>query len=160
MSNDPSAQDAPIQLSVYGYGMMSFATAMVILISQGFFTHNDADPLLSWGMAIFAGASGALALSMVRSYFPNMRSTPALILATVFNVFLFGCYFTSYFGYSRLYVIQTNPEIMSPDAMSDFAPTLLQTWLNTALAAAGCSAAYAIIQRSLHGFTSLMMQKS
>lgn len=155
-----AVKEAPLQLSAYGYGMMSFATAMAILLSQGFFTHQDSDPLLSWGLAIFAGASGSLALLMVRSYFPHMQSSQALALATVFNIFLFGCYFTSYFGYSRLYVMETTPEILTPNAMSDFWPTLLRTWVYTCVAAAASTVTYIAIQRSLAGFTTLMTVKS
>lgn len=157
---DQPTQEKPLQLSIYGYGMMSFATAMAILLSQGFFTRQDGDPLLSWGMAIFAGASGALALSMVRAYFPNMKSVNAVLLATLFNIFLFGCYFTSYFGYSRFYVMQTHPEIISDNAMSDFWPILVKSWTNTCVAAIISSVAYIAIQRTLDGFTSLMTVKN
>lgn len=157
---DQPTKEQPLQLSIYGYGMMSFATAMAILLSQGFFTSQDTDPLLSWGMAVFAGASGALALSMVRAYFPNMRSVNSLLLATVFNIFLFGCYFTSYFGYSRFYVMQTHPEVISPTAMSDFWAILVKSWTNTCVAAIISSVAYFSIQRVLNGFTNLMMAKS
>ena len=158
--SDEVKQTPPLQLSSYGYGMMSFATAMAILLSQGFFTSQDNDLLLSWGMAFFAGASGALALSMVRTYFPDMRDTSALLMATVFNIFLFGCYFTSYFGYSRLYVMQTHPEVMSPSAMTDFWPTLARTWVYTCVAAAASTFTYIVIQRTMHGFTSLMTAKN
>ena len=158
MSED--AKESPIQLSAYGYGMMSFATAMAILLAQGFFTSQDNDPLLSWGLAIFAGASGALSLSMVRSYFPNLRPGEALALATALNIFLFGCYFTSYFGYSRIYVMQTNPGILTPDAMTDFWPVLLKTWFYTCIAAAASTLTYMAIQRSLHGVASLITAKN
>jgi hypothetical protein len=149
-----------LHLSIYGYGMISFATAMAILLSHGYFMAADNDLLLSWGMAIFGGASGALALAMVRTYFPKLQNLPALLAATALNIFLFSSYFTSYFGYSRIYVMQTNPNMISPDAMNDFWPLLMYSWANTCMAAFIASAAYFIIQNTVNSFVRVMTPKN
>lgn len=157
---EQTRESSKLELSIYGYGMMSFATAMALLLSKGFFTHYDSEPLLSWGMAFFAGASGALALSMVRIYFPHLTGLQSIAVATLLNIFLFGCYFTSYFGYSHLYVMKMEPDVLSADAMQDFWSVLTKSWLNTCFAAAICSLGYIGIQRFIHGFSSLMTAKS
>jgi len=138
-----------INLSVYGYGMMSLSVAIVMLLIYGFFNKSHEDVLFAWGLAAFAGASGALGLAMVRSYFPTLHSRTALLLATAFNLFLFGSYLTSYLGCSQFYALYVLHVPVSEDGMSPFyhfCVSLGIAWFSAAASAAACSVVYAIIQ--------------
>ena len=136
-----------ITLSVYGYGMLSLSVAVAILLSNGFFTSTGSDLYFAWGIAIFAGSSGALAIAMVRTYFSRVSVGMALLLTGLFNVFLFGCYFTSYIGYSRLVVMYEAPALVDNAALTNFWHTLSTAWLSMVGAAFVCTLAYWVIQR-------------
>ncbi len=145
--NEPK-KTAQLALSVYGYGMMCFSTAVAILLGYGLFTQPDSDPYFSWGVTIFAGFSGALALAMVKSNFPDATIRNSLAIATVLNIFLFGSYLTSYLGYSRLMVIIKAPSLVDHAAISNLCDDLRISWLSAMVAAIFCTTVYFFIEWS------------
>lgn len=142
------SRSVSVALSVYGYGMMSFGTAVAALLVLGYFTDPSMDPFYAWGISIFAGATGALALAMVRVHFLRLKSSTALILATIFNVFLFGCYFTVYQGTSRIYAEELEPFALDPQAVNGFWQLLRLSWMSACLGAIFCTMLYFMIHRS------------
>jgi len=136
-----------LALSVYGYGMMCFSVAIAILLTAGFFTRQDSDLYFSWGVAILAGCSGALALAMIKGNFPYLSMRNALMTTAFLNIFLFGSYLTSYLGYSRLSILKYDPGMFTQDAFQNLCADLKVSWICAMLISIFCTFVYYFIER-------------
>lgn len=151
--SDSAVSSKQTTLSIYGYGMMSFATALAALIYIGFFTSPDSDLVFGAGVSVFAGASGALALANIRAYFPQLTVRAALIASALMNLFLFGCYITSYFAYRRLYLMVFYNQLLDRVHTYNFWPTIQLCWATTLVGAMCCTLVYAFVHWCTGGFS-------
>ena len=143
-----------IELSPYGYGMMSFATAVAILLANGLFEPGK-DLTSSWSLAAFAGAAGALALLKVKTYFPNLTTLQSLVAATGLNVFMFSACIISFYGYAYSAAMRADPSLMS-DSIAILTSSLQQALMSMVLAATLATITYVFLQKALWGITHML----
>lgn len=147
-----------IPLSTYGYGMMALSTAILVLMFNGFFNAVGFEYFLAWFIAAMALASGALSVLLINQAFPQEKKSTAVLYITLLTVILMGGYLTSFFGYSKVYILFSalnHPEIPLEGAvpfgglsMVGFMEFLKQIWVAVFLSAILCSLCYLVIQLS------------
>lgn len=159
-------QETP--LSTYGYGMMASSTAILFLMINGFFNRVGVELFAAWFIVAMACASGALSVLMITKTFPHLSKPSALFFVTLLTILLMGGYMTSFFGYSKVYVIYNalqNPQATIPEnipfdglTMTRFLSLLEQLWAAVGLSAVVCTISYLLIHLFTPDFQSLVQK--